>query len=145
MVSFRKMILAFAVLAVFAGLASAQITGTNINCAANVSVTPALRAEGYTEQTGDIVLTCTGGIVQTPGAQIPQVNITIALNTQVTSRLLPVSGNSTNISEALLMINEPGSALPGVGPALGQKLCPTPNTGCIEYVSTVAGPGIPVG
>jgi len=143
MVSFRRCILALTVLALFAGLASAQVGGVNqLTCATNVSVTPTLRAEGYTEQTGDITLTCTGGVSPALGSQIPQVNIQIFLNTAVTSRLLPVTG-SANQSEALLLIDEPGSGLAGYGPSLAQKVCPTPLTGCIEYVSTVApAPGL---
>ena len=68
MVSFRRCILALTVLALFAGLASAQVGGQNqLTCSTNVSVTPTLRSEGYTEQTGDITLTCTGGVTAVPG------------------------------------------------------------------------------
>jgi hypothetical protein len=137
MVSFRRYILAFTILALFAGLASAQVIGQNqLTCATNVSVTPTLRSEGYTEQTGDITLNCTGGVALAPGAQIPAVNIQIFLNTAVTSRLLPVTNVSNNISEALLLIDEPGSGLPGYGPSLAQKVCSTPLTGCTQYVGT---------
>ena len=141
MVSFRRWILALTVLAMFAGLASAQLTGnTQMTCATNVSVTPTLRAEGYTEQTGDVTLSCTGGANIVVGAQIPQVNIQIFLNTAVTSRLF---STGPNVSEALLLIDEPGSGLtpvvPGFGPAAPQNVCGTPATGCIEYVSDVGG------
>jgi len=140
MVSFRKCILALTVLALFVGLASAQVTGSNqLTCATNVSVTPTLRSEGYTEQTGDVTLTCQGGANLPAGAQIPAVNIQIFLNTQVTSRLLPISGGSSTVSEALVLIDEPGSGLAGYGPSLPQKVCTTPTTGCTEYVGTVAG------
>jgi hypothetical protein len=129
--------------ALFAGLASAQVTGQNqMICNTNVSVTPLLRAEGFTEQTGDITLTCTGGAVLAAGAQIPQVNITVFLNTAVTSRLLPISGGSSAVSEALLLIDEPGSGLTGYGPSLAQKICTTPTTGCVQYVgATGVAPG----
>jgi hypothetical protein len=141
MVSFRKMILALTATTVFAGLAGAQVIGNNqLTCATNVSVTPTLRGEGYTEQTGDVTLNCTGGVNLPVGSQIPQVNIQIFLNTAVTSRLLPVSNVSNNISEALILIDEPGSGLPGYGPSLPQKICPTPLLGCIQYVGTVPGP-----
>jgi hypothetical protein len=122
MVSFRRCILALTVLALFAGMASAQL----LTCATNVSVTPTLRAEGYTEQTGDITLTCTGGTVPAVGTQVPQVNIQIFLNTAVTSRLLPVSGLNNNISEALLLIDEPGSGLAGTSNT--QLVCGAANT-----------------
>ena len=47
MADFRRWILAFAVLALFAGLAGAQ--STPLSCSSNVTVTPALRGEGFTE------------------------------------------------------------------------------------------------
>ena len=68
MVDFRRCIIAFAVLALFAGLAGAQ--STPLSCSSNVTVTPALRGEGFTEQTGDIVISCTGGVVPTTGAAL---------------------------------------------------------------------------
>src|SRR5450432_2786644 len=90
MVDSRRWITALAGLALFAGVAAAQTGGsgqTQLTCGTNVSVTPTLRAEGFTEQTGDITLTCTGGSALAPGTQIPTVNVTIFLNTAVTSRL----------------------------------------------------------
>jgi hypothetical protein len=143
MVDFRRWITAIAVLALFAGLASAQTGGSGqlqLTCSTNVTATPQLRAEGYTEQTGDITITCTGGsnASVTPGNQIPQVNITVFLNTAVTSRLI---GSTTGASEALLLIDEPGSGIGGpvanFGPNANQSLCPTPLTGCIEYAADV--------
>jgi len=112
-----------------------------------VSVTPTLRAEGYTEQTGDVTLTCTGGANVAAGSQIPTVNITVFLNTAVTSRLLPssaVSGTG-NVSEALLLIDEPGSGLapivPNFGPAAPQNLCLNPlgQPSCPEFAQIVNG------
>jgi hypothetical protein len=112
----------------FAGLASAQRGnpgtggGTPLACQATVTAPPQLRGEGMTELIGDIVLTCTGGLAATTGIALPTVNITVSLATNVTSRLL-----SGNLSEAILMIDEPGSGLPagvpGSGPAAGQLLC----------------------
>jgi len=151
MVDFRRWILALAVLALFAGLASAQVGGVGSNnqftCATNVSSVPVLRAEGLTEQTGDITITCTGGNPVAIGSQIPTVNITVILAAQITSRLL-----SGNVSEALLLIDEPGSTSPapvaGFGPGAPQRVCgvagtffgatgsPTlgsPATGCTEF------------
>jgi len=88
MVDFRRWILALTVLTLFAGLAGAQnLANPPLTCATNVTSTPQLRAEGYTEQTGDIGITCTGGSNVTPGSLIPTTNITVFLNTSVTSRL----------------------------------------------------------
>jgi len=142
MVDFRRWITALAVLTLFAGLAAAQGAGsqTPLTCSTNVTATPQLRAEGYTETTGDITITCTGGPNTTVGTTIPQVNVTIFLNTQVTSRLL----GSSNQSEALLLIDEPGSlSLPAAvgpgqpfGPQAPQALCGSPTSGCAEVVSS---------
>jgi hypothetical protein len=116
--NFRRWITALAVLALFAGFASAQVANSGagsgaLQCAASVAVPPTLRSEGLTELVGDIVLTCTGG--PTPGSgtigastPIPTANFTVSFGTNVTSRLLTynVSGRptlaTTNTSEALL-------------------------------------------
>jgi len=104
MADFRRCIFAFAVVALLLGLiptASAQ--GVNgVQCIANSGVPPTVRSEGLTELTGDIVLNCNGGTPIPVGGTIPQANITIFLNTQVTSRLLTGSQ-----SEAILTIDEP--------------------------------------
>src|SRR5215472_3988898 len=57
MVSFRRLIISMAVLLVFAGMVSAQTQA--LTCSTNIAVTPQLRSEGFTEETGDIVLICT--------------------------------------------------------------------------------------
>jgi uncharacterized repeat protein (TIGR01451 family) len=126
----------------FAGLAIAQVGGSGqsqLVCYTNVTVTPALRAEGYTEATGDITISCTGGVAPAPGSFIPLVNISIFYSTNVTSRLIPTAG-STATSEALLLIDEPGSGLPGYGASLPQVLCTTPLTGCLAAVGAIPGP-----
>jgi hypothetical protein len=145
MPDFRKWLIALAGVTLFTGLASAQVANTT--CTVNGSATPILRGEGFTEQTGDIILVCTGG---TPGAL---ANITLFMNTQVTSRLL---GNASisNASEALLLINEPGPAAqspcntPGQGAGTGANPTPCPATSNV-YQGLVTGNqitflGIPV-
>src|ERR1035437_434915 len=112
---------------------------------------------------GDIVLTCTGGpppVAGTP-TPIPTANITVSFQSNVTSRLLnyntstsPSAVTSPYTSEALLLIDEPGSGLQvapsgsgitptGVGPQAPQTLCVAGgqaasimgagNGGCPEY------------
>jgi len=108
-----------------------------------------------TELIGDIVITCTGGPALTVGSAIPTANVTVSLGTQVTSRLLGNNG-ATNSSEALLLIDEPGSGLPapvaGFGPGAPQSLCASPAVGagpggCVEYAANgtaVNGGTVPV-
>ncbi len=169
MADFRRWIIALAVLALFAGLASAQTGGgggSTLTCSANTSNTPTLRQEGITEQIGDIIITCTGG-APLDGAAGPQVNITVALTSQITTRLV----NSNKVSEAILMIDEPTTAnglgpVPGYGSNAPFVACANPNPsglnsgGCPAYgyhitggtpasatgfviQSTVAPPGVP--
>jgi hypothetical protein len=133
--NFRRWITALAVLALFAGLASAQVNVGSaqvgpLACSATVAVPPQLRSEGMTELIGDIVITCTGGSALTVGTTIPTANITVSLGTNVTSRLL---STATNASEALLLIDEPGSAVGGAGTVIAQALCSSAALG--------AGPG----
>lgn len=144
MADFRRLFTALALVALFVGLASAQgglSGGSTMACSTTTTVTPTVRAEGFTELVGDIVLNCTGGTTLAYGTQIPQANITVFLNTQVTSRILSTSGVSNNASEALLLIDEPGSStVSGYGANLADIPCTTPNgTGCVEYVSNSGG------
>jgi len=148
MVDFRRWIIVAAVLALFAGLASAQVpnggaTG-QLACTASVAVPPQLRTEGLTELIGDIVLTCTGGALLPNGSVVSTANITVSLGTNVTSRILSTGnlngGPTQNVSEALLLIDEPGSGLPstiaGTGPT-------APQTPCLNAAGTfpIAGAG----
>jgi len=147
-----------AMLALFVSLASAQVVvgtvggpGGALQCLTAVSVPPQLRSEGMTELIGDIVLSCTGGPLtpfNTPGTAIPTVNITVSLATNVTSRLLG-TGGATNSSEALLLIDEPGSAVTGAatgtfGPGAAINVCSSAAFGagpggCTEVTATTAG------
>ena len=64
MVAFRKLFPVLAIVAFLLGTAttaSAQATGAPLVCNTNAGVPPLVRAEGYTELVGDIVLVCTGG------------------------------------------------------------------------------------
>src|SRR5215467_7911536 len=153
MADFRKWIIALAVVLLCAGLASAQTGGgggTSFSCSVNTSNTPTLRSEGITEQVGDIVITCTGGTVPpnngaggTTNPLAQAVNITVSLTSQVTSRLLSTSGGTANVSEALLLIDEPNSGLPAPVPGYGplQPFTPCKNPGATQ--NGCAGPGSP--
>jgi hypothetical protein len=127
MVSFRRSILALAGLALFTGLASAQVNtpgggsnGGTLSCAVlNTGNPTQVRAEGYAELLGDIVISCTGG---NAGVGIQLANITVALNnTIVTSRVFSGTGG---LSEALLLIDEPGAgSVVGTGGLNPQLVC----------------------
>jgi hypothetical protein len=149
MADFRRCLTALALAALFVGLASAQ-GGLNggagsMSCSTTTTVTPTVRSEGFTELVGDIVLNCTGGTALTFGSQIPQANITVFLNTAVTSRILG-NGGANNASEALLLIDEPGSTtVSGYGAGLAQMPCTTTNQGCTAWVgNSGSGTGVPV-
>ena len=122
------------VLALLAGtmvVAFGQVT-PGIQCVANAAASPTLRAEGLTELIGDIVLSCTGG-TPTPASQpIPRGDISITLNTSVTSRILSNGG-----SDALLLIDEPQSP---TTPQSLFKACPMLQ-GCDVFAS--GGPASP--
>jgi hypothetical protein len=121
---------------------------------------------------GDIVLTCTGGPTPIANTATPilTANITVSFGANVTSRLLTYASltpslATTNTSEALLLIDEPGSGLsigpPGylgaqtnIGPGAPQTLCSAPAGtgipasllgagagGCQEYVYNSMLPG----
>jgi len=156
MADFRRCFIALAVLALMAGVASAQIGTINpgstsagpLACTANAAGTPQLRSEGYTELVGDILITCIGGTSLPIGSQIPTTNITVYMTpaNPITSRLAS-SGSGPAASDALLIIDDAGSALPtgaaptnnagGYGPQAPQTLCadnPGSSGGCPAYV-----------
>lgn len=134
MADFRRWFTVLAVLAVMACAASAQVgvaTGSAnslLACTAAAAGTPELRPEGFTELTGDIVISCTGGPDLQVGAAIPTTNIVVyeEPGVPITSRWL----SSNGASEALLIIDEAGSnittgATGGFGPQAPQLVCTT--------------------
>ncbi len=142
MAAFRKLFPALAVLVLLGLVTTASAQTAAFQCTANAGVPPLLRSEGLTELTGDIVLNCTGGTPTAAGTQIPQANISVFLNTAVTSRLLKDASQQN--SEALLLIDEPvqGSQVPCTTtpscPVLGNTLSAT---GTTRFVGTQTLPG----
>ena len=100
---------------------------------ASAAGTPEIRPEGYTELLGDIVISCTGGPVLQVGSTVPTTNIIVYVlpSFPFTNRYLGPSGNSgAFVSDALLLIDDPGSNLStgakgGYGPQAPQSLCTT--------------------
>ena len=100
--SLHRLITALAVLALFAGFASAQVADSGAStgafqCQASVAVPPAIRGEGLTELVGDIVLVCSGGATPTLGSRISTANFTVSFGTNVTSRLLGYSASPLTV------------------------------------------------
>jgi hypothetical protein len=134
MADFRKLIYALALVAMVAGLTvpvSAQ--AQPFQCIANAGVPPIVRGEGYAELTGDLTLNCAGGIPTVTGQVVPQVNFTILLNTNITSKLLGTTGLGFN--EALLIVDEPHSAVNPLRPMLNCAATGAPDNG-------PSGPGV---
>jgi len=147
MADFRKWLLAFAVVALLLGMgtsASAQVQNAAFACTANAGVPPIVRAEGITELVGDLILNCTGGTFTPAGQNIPQSNVTIFLNTNITSRTY-----ANNLSEAILTIDEPfpsgaqvpATAGPSTGAPLTQLACAAINSANCAILSLGAGVG----
>jgi hypothetical protein len=80
-----------------------------LSCNTNAGSPNIVRAEGIAEQVGDLILNCTGGIPTPLGERIPEYEVTMTLNTNITSRALP---EGAKLSEALLTIDEPLPADP---------------------------------
>lgn len=109
-------------------LGSAGIARAQLACTANVGAASSLRSEVLTELVGDLVVVCTGGTPTALGALVPRVNVTVYVNSSVTSRLL---GGSTSASEALLLVDEPAP--------VSQSPCAS-STGC-SILGTGTGAG----
>jgi hypothetical protein len=101
MVAFRKLFTVLAMLALLLGATSAFAQQQQLSCNVTAGVPPVVRAEGFTELVGDIVIQCTGGTGVAPFL----ANFQVFLNTNITSRL--VGGG---LSEAMLLIDEAGTA-----------------------------------
>lgn len=121
----RKLFLALAGLALLMGSAASAQTTPPIVC--NTTAQPlTARTEGLTEMTGDVIILCTGGGTTsepTPaGAALPQVNISVTLSTNITSRLLIDA--TQQVTEALLFLNDPAPAAQSpCAPASGSTVC----------------------
>ena len=134
MADFRKWFFAFAVLALMLGASTAyaQIPGGSgsIVCNLNPANPTVVSVENISALVGDYVLVCQGGTPTPIGQQIPQFNVTLTLNQNVTSRLL-----AGGFIDVLLAIDEPfpttglgGSPNPPnatqtIGSPTGQRVC----------------------
>ena len=91
----------------------AQSNAPAFACNATAGVPPIIRAEGQTELVGDLILNCTGGAPSGSGATVPQASVTLYFGTNATSKTV-----APGFSEALLLIDEPGTTVMGSGTLL---------------------------
>ena len=134
MADFRKWFFAFAVLALMLGASTAyaQIPGGSgsVICNLNPANPTVVSVENISALVGDYVLVCSGGTPTPRGQNIPQDNVTLTLNQNITSRLL-----GGGYIDALLTIDEPyptgglgGTPNPATAPQVvgsptGQRVC----------------------
>jgi uncharacterized protein (TIGR03437 family) len=109
------------------GLITSQAVAQPARCTVQGVVSTPLRAEGLTEQTGDIIISCVGGFPTAAGVPLPTGDLMVLFNAPVTNRLY-----ANGWSDALLIIDEPGNT--------AQLACADPNGIC-----TVTGTGTGVG
>ncbi len=96
MAEFRKLLFAFALLALLLGTGTANAQYT---CGTATPSNFIVTSAGVTEIVGDLLVTCTPNVIVASGGT---VTITVTLNTRITNRLL---GNG--YSDALLIIDNP--------------------------------------
>jgi hypothetical protein len=108
-------------------------------CTVGSGVNTLVRAEGYNDLVGDIVLTCTGGTPTAPGVIVPQVDFLVTLNGTITSRITATltGGSGASMTEALLLMDDPNSTK-------WNNTTPHPiaNCGLHGEDSSTAGPGV---
>lgn len=117
----RKWFLVLAVVAIVLSLGSAPANAQPVpfNCVANSITASSIRAEGFSELLPDLVLVCSGGTPTPAKTSVPAFNLTITLNTTITSRFVGPSGPS----EATLLIDEPVPSTATVSSPPPQVLC----------------------
>jgi len=131
----------FLLLILFLSAPEAQAQGPMLNCTASVAVTPMLRADSLADLVGDYLITCTGGIITVPGGAVPQYNLTVFINTNLTSQQLMAAGAPGDWSEALLIVDEaPPANQRYYTTAAGCTMLGTGIAGGANYLNTDAHP-----
>jgi hypothetical protein len=140
MADFRRCFYALALVALLAGF-TASASAQAFQCTNSTATPPLVRAEGYSELLGDLVLDCTGGIPTPPNQTVPQVNINVNLDVNVSSQTTKVI-NQVEFLESLLIIDEPNSASNPARPILNCGRAEAPdNTQAGVGVCSVLGGG----
>ena len=111
-----------------------SVNAQSFQCSNLTGPGPLVRADGFTEQLGDIVIDCTGGVPTPPNQPVPTVNIQVNLDVNLTSKVTAVFNDTVEFLEALLIIDEPNSP---------SHLRPILNCGRADAPDfTQAGPGV---
>jgi len=110
----------------------ANVKAQTVFCVWSAFITGPVRAEGLTEPLTDMVMNCTGGTPTAANQPVPQVNIYLILNTNLTSQVTAAS----LYDEALLLIDNPNTINNGAQ----NPLLNCGQTGAQDNVFT--GPGI---
>jgi hypothetical protein len=121
----------FACLAIPAAAQSSCTVGSGVNTL--------IRAEGFNDLTGDIVITCARGTPTAPGVIVPQIDILVTLNGTITSKITATLANGTVMNEALLLMDEPNGAKWNAFGGVGHGLA---NCGLHGEDSSPSGPGV---
>ena len=123
MADFRRLLYVFAVVAFLVSLTVPAYAQFGVFACAGSSDNRPTRSTSYNDLAGNIILTCSGGIPETPGNAIPPTTVTVTANTNITSRITATvtGGINTQFNEALLIIDEPNSNTTGCSPT--SSLC----------------------
>lgn len=133
MAEFRKLFYALGFAAMLAGVSSTASAQTTI-CTQIATPAPIIREESFAELVGEFALDCTGGLPTPINQDVPRVNITVSLSTNITSKIL-ATATAGNWSEALLIVDDPNSASHPTTPLLACGQTGAPDT-------STSGPGV---
>ena len=128
MAEFRKLFYALGFAAMLTGVTSVASAQTTI-CTQIATPAPIIREESFAELVGEFALDCTGGLPTPLGQDVPRVNITVSLSTNITSKILATNASAGNWSEALLIVDDPNSASHPTIPLLACGQAGAPDTG----------------
>lgn len=98
-----------------------------MQCNTSAGSAPSVASQGAAVLVADLILSCTGGTPTPPGQTVPQLNVQISLNVNVSSRIL-----NNPLTEALLLLDEPDSKT--------QLACAQPN--CANVAGAPVGPAL---
>src|SRR5579871_5140611 len=130
----RSAALLFSLAPILFAQSPAPRANSALNCAVG-SAPRTVRYEGMSELASDILMSCTGGTATDSGKGLTAVDVTVSLNTTVTSRIWNTSATPIP-SEALLLIDEPGNGQTGPAPGFGSS---APQTLCSSISGAVTG------